>query len=223
MAIGKSKSANILLKDDKGNLYRIFKIFHDKDKYGENYFKVMIPDLIGKQLNTHKTSKYIKPPDLKKFFNSKVVLNTDELHEYTYHYESGVAHFKNNQGKRPYQLKNLPKLQENKFLNFIRFVIHDLTKFKIYKKPITKKDLVLKLQLNGFGRLLNLYLLEDVNVKIINDDERVALIGSYKINVEGTKKYIVIQEFCYAQPQSKEEKISFSLFIFNNTAINLTH
>ena len=65
--------------------------------------------------------------------------------------------------------------------------------------------------------------MEDVNVKIVNDDERVVLMGSYKINVEGTKKYIVVQEFCYAQPQLKEEKISFSLFVFNNTAIKLTH
>lgn len=223
MAIGKSKAVNILLKEDKGNLYRILKISHDKDKYGGNYFKAMIPDLIGKKINTHKSSKYIKPPDLKAFLSSKRRLNTEVFHEYTYHYESGVAHFKNSKGEHLYQIKNLPKLQDNKFVNFIRFVIHDLSKFKAYKKPITGNDLILELQLNDFGRLLNLYLLEDINVKIINNDERVALVGSYTINVKETKKYVVVQEFCYIQPQLKEEKISFSLFTFNNTAINLTH
>ncbi|GEM_PF-6273793 len=212
---------NVILKDEKENLYRIFKISHERDKYGENYFKVMVPDLIGKQIITRKTSTYIKPPDLEKLLGNVINLGAEEFHEYTYHYESGVAHFKNSHGQYLHQMKNLPKLQENRFLNFIRFVIHDLGRFNIYKKQITEKDLILELPLNDFGRIINLYLLEDVNIKLINDDERVGLIGSYKINVKGTKRYVIVQEFCYSQPQLKEDKISFSLFVFNDTAINL--
>ncbi|HLD92148.1 MAG TPA: hypothetical protein VI795_01990 [Patescibacteria group bacterium] len=215
------QTVNLFLKNEKGDLYRIYKISHGNDKYGENYFKVMVPDLIGRKIYTHKTSKYIKPPDLKAFFSSKRELNIDLFHEYTYHYESGVAHFKNNRGNHLYQIKNLPVLHENKFLNFIRFIIHDLSRFKVYKGRVTENDLVLELPLNNLGRLINLYLLENVNIKIVNDDERVSLIGSYKINVEGTSKYLIVQEFCYVQPQLKEDRIGFSLFVFNDTAIKL--
>ena len=75
--------------------------------------------------------------------------------------------------------------------------------------------------MNKLGRLINLYLLEDINVRIDNDDERVGLIGSYNINVGGTKKYLIIQEFCYIQPQLKDDNIRFSVFVFDDTTISL--
>lgn len=212
---------NIILKDTKEVLYRIVKIGHEKDKYGNDYFKVMMPDLIGKKIHTKKTHQYVRPPDISAFIQSISEFNMEEFHEFTYHYTKGVAHFKNNRGKHIHQMKNLPKLQDKKFLNFIRFIIHDLKKFKIYKKSLTNNDLVLNLPLNNLGRLLNLYLLEDINIKIENNDKRVILIKDYKINISGTKKYLIIQEFCYSQPELKENNIDFILFVFDDTTIKV--
>ncbi len=60
------------------------------------------------------------------------------------------------------------------------------------------------------------------NVKLENDDvERVTLIGSKNLQVQGTNKMVIIQEFCYNKPELKRDSVSFSLFVFNDTRLRL--
>lgn len=217
----KSNLVNVLIQDDKGNLFRIFKIAHEKDKYGENYFKLMLPDLVGQQISTIKTDKYVKPPDIQAFVQIGHSTNLEEFHEFTYHYERGVAHLKNVRGERLHQYKNLPTLHHN-LLNFARIVLHDLNRFRRYTKAITGNDLVLKMPLNGLGRLFNLYLVDNINIRIENDDaERVVLLGSYQLNVTGANKLLLIQEFCYFNEDKMDKNTSFSMFIFKDTSVKL--
>lgn len=209
------KPFNVILKNMDGINFRIFKIFHLKSK-SEPYIKISIPDIQENELEIRETEEIIKPPDSKVFREQNPNFQKIKFHEFSYFYESGVSHFKDNIGQRPFIIKNHPKLSEVRKLNVLRFAVNDLTKFKTYSKS-NDNDLILTLPFNDFGRLFNLYLIEDINMRFNNNEPRTTLIGKHVFNIKDTKKYLIILEFAYSRPEFVDKDLALSIYSFKNT------
>ena len=76
----------IFLTDVYGNYYRIASIANPKDHKGEYYLKMMFPDIKGIPLIS---GRHEKGGDIK-----RLNLEPGGVQEFTYHYRSGISHFK---------------------------------------------------------------------------------------------------------------------------------
>lgn len=138
------RTLRIFLKDEANNYYRIFNIANPKDKKGEYYLKIMFPDIKNIRLLTGSNTD-------KGIFKQQKPLENG-VQEFTYHYRSGVSHFKDAEGHID-QKKNLPTLIIYPALHLVRFIIRQLEPFKIKdSSKITEDDFVLPIKFDGRPR-----------------------------------------------------------------------
>jgi hypothetical protein len=210
--MGKNNKIRILIKKDN-NYYRLFTVIHHFDNHKEPYIKISVPDIQKKQLIIKDVKKYVSPIDQDNLLKDVKGDVINSLHELSYHYQTGIIHFKNIYDRHLYQMKDIPILHNEKFLLVTRLVFNDLSIISEYKKKITSNDIILQLPFNNLCRLFEIYLHEDINVRLENDKTELTRIGGYKLNIQGSNTHILIEEYCYSQKKFKPKNIMFSFFL----------
>lgn len=209
------KKVNFLVKSDE-RIYRLFSIMHEVDSHGEPYLKVIVPSLISTSTSILELDHYIHPIEQESLIANLGDYQVEQIHELTYHYVSGVTHFKNTDNEHIGQSKDGPKLTNNKYLLISRLVFNNLEKAEIYEKTVQKDSIVLELPFNHLGRLFEIYI-TSVNLRIENSQiEKLPLLATYKITITGSEEVIIVNEYCYFYKDLKPENISFSWFLPNN-------
>ena len=214
----KYNKVKILIKKDNKH-YRLFTVIHDFDKYQKPFIKISVPDIQKKQLIVKDIKKFVLPTEQDDLLKTDNVNMLSLIHELSYHYQTGCVHFKNIKDEHLYQNKNMPVLKNEKFLLVTRLVFNDLNFFSEYKKITTANDIILKLPFNGLGRLFNIYLLEDINMRLENDNEKLPRLDGYRLDIQGSNVHILIDEHCYMDEKLKPSKFSFSFFLPNDTRV----
>lgn len=127
----------VLIKDNYGELFRIFNIAFAKDIRDEEYIKFQFPYL-GKltlfkgNLEQGKKSYLTEIENLSPFIPAI---------EYSYHYVKGVAQWKTKD--RRYAPKHLPQLESVNAVTIFRFTFSNLSFFEKYKKKLTDRHCIL--------------------------------------------------------------------------------
>jgi hypothetical protein len=190
---------------------------HEVDNHGEPYLKVIVPSLVSSSTSILKLDHYIHPIEQENLFSKLGECQLKQIHELTYHYVSGVAHFKNTENEHIGQSKNGPKLSNNKYILISRLVFNNLEKAKIYEKIVQEDSIVLELPFNHLGRLFEIYI-TSVNLRIENSQiEKLPLLATYKITITDSNDVIIVNEYSYFHSDLMPENISFSWFLPNNS------
>lgn len=216
--VKKNNRVRILIKNNNKN-YRLFTVIHDHDKYHEPFIKISVPDIKKKQLNVKEIKKFVLPTEQDNLLKTSNENMFSLIHELSYHYQTGCVHFKNIQDEHLYQKKNMPVLKNEKFLLVTRLVFNDLNFLSEYKKIATTNNIFLKLPFNNLGRLFNIYLLEDINIRLENNNEKLPRLDGYRLNIQGSSVHILIEEHCYTEEKLKPSKFSFSFFLPNDPRV----
>lgn len=179
---------NIFLKDCYGNYFRICHILNKKDKYGQYFLKISFPDtrkLPLTEMDHDKNHNVTK----EKFFANKV-------QEFTYHYESGVSHYKNTEAKYFDQKGLVTKITDFPALRLLEYSIYktDLFYFRD-KKSVSSNDFVIPYFFDGKARRLDIVISADPDVRMFADPP-AEYIDLYRIDIDDPRANIFISD-CY--------------------------
>lgn len=203
------------ITDFNGDKYRLFSIIHKLDHKKEPYIKVVVPSVKDKDCNLYDGETYIQSVDQDSLFSKSGDLQINNIHELSFHYQSGVIHFKNSKNEYIGQVKNKPNLTSSKFMLVTRLVFNNLEKIDKYTKKIKSDSILLPFPFNNLGRLFEIYL-TTVNIKFENEQfEKIPQIGNYVLNIANSDVHIVINEHSYFKPDLVPINISFSWFLPN--------
>lgn len=210
--MNKLKVQRVLIKDNKGNFYRICNISNPKDRYGEYYVKLIFPEFRGVPLLGETNDKYGGV--------LHVEFVPDGIQEFTYHYKSGVSHFKSSSDEYSDQKKNLPKLGDFKGLHLLRFTIFSLDYFEYYpSNKICRGDLVLKHKFNGLPRVFEMALFADPRIIHINVSKDRSL-ANYDWEIDEKGVYFSISDMEYKK-NPKDNKYVTKLFRYDDPVLFL--
>lgn len=203
----KSVINRIYLKDTENNLYRICSFSNWRDKYGEFYLKVMFPDLKNIPLLTGLHDRGVVEPGERL---------PEGIQEFTFHYRSGVSHFKNS-SKSVDPKRDLPTLIDSPALSLFRFIIRSTHIFKIQKQSkISNNDFILPVNFEGYPRGFE-FAISRVSGpwNIINEagDEPVL---SYKIPLDDKNTFLHIADSKWTRPPMVAGKPPFEIFRYEN-------
>lgn len=179
----------VLIVDENGNYFRICGISNPVDYKGEYYIKVVLPDFKGTPLLAEINGR-----------KGEVVGETrmeSDVQEFSYHYKSGVSHFKRSSDNYVDQKKDLPKLSDFNGLHLFRYTIFALDGFKKFPtNKITDNDLILKNKFVGLPRMLDIAITADPNIHYINVSEHKSLSNyQWEMNEKGVYFSISDLEF----------------------------
>lgn len=152
---------NVIVRNTKGDYFRVCSFANLVDRSNEYYIKLLFPDIRDIPLIGDTTNEKLKVV--------KRELMADGVQEFTYHYHSGVAHYKANNALYVDQAKKLPSLKNSKALHLIHYVIYTLAIFKpVEEKSITEKDILIKDPYNGMPRTFEFTISSDPDVRMTN-------------------------------------------------------
>jgi len=163
----------IFLKDSIGNYFRLFSISNPNDKKGEYYIKAIFSNLRNVPLIglTNIDEKITK---------QELMLNG--IQEFSFHYNAGVSHYKDNSTSFIDRQCSLPTLKDFPALHLFRYVIYDISQFSPYDKTkISKNDFILPREFNGMARGFEVFISTKQKVREIASPEENVI--PYKINL----------------------------------------
>ena len=162
----------IFIQDDKGNYYRICNVSNSLDSRGESYVKLMFPDIKGIPLSAGLHNKGNVTP---------TTGHPNGIHEFTYHYRSGISHFKDGIDKVD-QKRNIPTLLNNAALHLLRFTIRTLDIFEVQDvSKVGSKDFVLPNPFDGNARALEFAVSRISGPWTVINDQGKEPVNTYKI------------------------------------------
>lgn len=186
---------NVIIRDKEGNYFRICSFANPTDHSGEYYIKLLFPDirdipLIGD--TTNKQKKVIKRE-----------LMADGVQEFTYHYQSGVAHYKADSSLYVDQIRKLPNLDKSNALHLIYYSIFTLALFKrIDDKSISDEDILIKNNYNGMPRTFEFTISSDPDVRITNiGPHQLLSVTTYPLTENGIFMTICVLEHKKKDPR----------------------
>ncbi len=189
--MSKLNKIRIFIRDKEGCYYRLCSVSNHKDKYGEYYLKIMFPD-IG------------RIPLVTGHINKGKVLPSAPLNgitEFSYHYHSGIRHFKNTDGKYIDQKKKIGTLFQYPALHLLRFIIRSKSAFKpLQKSNVGKNDFVLPIELTGEPRGIEFAISRITgswNVINIQNNQKVE---DYKIPLKEQNVFLHITDCVWTLP-----------------------
>lgn len=210
--ISKLNLKRVFLRDDKGNLYRIFAIANNKDHKGESYIKIIIPDIKDVPLITGKHNK------------GGIVTDLDRLNggisEFSYHYRSGVSHLKDSKIHID-QKRGIATLHEHQALHLVRFIIRSLDTFKIQKESkITENDFVLPIAFDGKPRGFELAISRTSGGWNIINEQGTDPVHTYKIGLTDPNVSFHIADSLWHRPPIQPGDCPFEIFRYDDPTSN---
>ncbi|MFA6392120.1 MAG: hypothetical protein WCW66_05245 [Patescibacteria group bacterium] len=188
------KIDRLLIKDDQNNLFKIFNILSESDKHKEPYVKICFPKnkFGGALYDVDKSSEIID-----NYYKQFKRLNI-ELIEFTYHYISGVSHFKSKNG-HILQIKKLPGIKSKIPINILKIIIFDLDSLHTFNNQIIPGYFIIPNKFNlKQGRIIDIYInqKEDPNIEVGNK-EGINYFDKYEFidNEYGIRITLTDQEF----------------------------
>jgi hypothetical protein len=185
----------LLIKDINGNIFRLFKIGANIDKFGEKYIKLCFPDLHNVNMRFFRKPGGIDKSDLIKgtfipsFEDSSLGL------EYTFHISNTkiISQFKDTREKR-YPLKQLrssvPEIAE-----LLSIDLYDLSFFKSFSKKLTSTDILLDHPFQYATRFRIIKMPNTRNYKMKFDNSLgVEIRYFHYIDIKNIKSFILIIE-----------------------------
>lgn len=212
--MNKLKTLRIFLEDGADNYYRIFNIANPKDKKGEYYLKIMFPDITNIRLLTGSNA------DDGIFKKQKPLENG--IQDFTYHYRSGVSHFKDAEGHID-QKKGLPTLITYPALHLVRFVVRQLEPFKIKdKSKIAKDDFILPIKFDGRPRGFEFAISRTTGGWNIINEVGKEPIQTFKIALEDQNVSFHIADGIWSREPAVEmgKNTLFEIFRYENPTSN---
>jgi len=165
---------NIYLKNQKGELYRICGVTNPIDSIGEKYIKLVFPDLKNIPL-IGKTNDALMNVTESEFLKNGVI-------EFSYHYRSGVSHYKEPSQVRVDQKRCLPTISEKGGLHLLILKIHSLVGFKVKDKTkIRETDVILFNSFNNMTREISFMLFKNSDFYVENLGIKKKALRTYKI------------------------------------------
>lgn len=159
--MSKLKIKRIFIKDEQGKFYRICGITNTKDATGEYYVKILFPDQKNIPLIGTTNNEKLEIIDLE--------IVGSGVQEFTYHYKSGVSHYKASESEFVDQKRLLPKLSDFKGLFLLRYTIHLIDFLKPYKESdVSPDDLVLNDIFCGRSRDFEFGIYADPDIRMTN-------------------------------------------------------
>jgi hypothetical protein len=177
---------NLIIKDQNKTPFRICKFTLTTDKYNEDYIKFIFPELNK------------KPARFEDHSSNKVEV-IESITEYSFHFISGVSHFKtsNNRIKRN---ESAGKFTNSKLLHIITFEIYDLLHFKPYSKNDPLDYTVKKKFESNKGKIFEFYLEPHSDKAIlpttINNSEsleNIELINLHPFSKENKYTLVIVE------------------------------
>ena len=203
---------NFLVNSDN-ETYRLFSVMHGFDSKKEPYLKIVIPSIKSQSATLVKTDSYIQPMEQDSLFSKAGDSQVNNIHELSFHYISGVMHFKNAKNEYIGQTRDSERIGNEKFMLVSRLVFNNLEKVDRYNKEIKNDSIVLNLPFNELGRLFEVYL-TTVNLKFENTQfDNLPQIDTHVLDVHNSNVHIVVNEYCYFKKDLIPENISFSWFL----------
>ena len=155
--------------------------------------------------------------DYESGFDPETPLLQDTFSEFSYHYEGGVSHLKNEKtGNRFLKKFKLPLLSDNGLLFLFRFNIkkcNEFTKFDISKKEIS--DIIIPDKIESIPRTLNFFITKASELKICNRDPNLIPKGLYSVTFHDFQDTsIAIAD--YESPMMKKQNGSYSIFMYDD-------
>jgi len=201
------RKRRIYIQDKEGNFYRLCIFSNWQDKYGEFYLKIMFPDLVNVSLITGYHDKGIV--ELGEKLPNGIV-------EFTYHYRSGVSHFKDLIGEVN-RKRNLPTLIEFPALFLLRFVIRSTSAFKIKKSPkLNNNDFLIPGHFDGTARGLEFVISRVSGPWNVINEAGKAPVHTYKIPLEDTNAFFHIADSVWVRPPVGDVVPPFEIFRYEN-------
>ena len=205
----KLKKIRIFLKDDKNKYYRICSISNQKDYTGEYYLKIMFPDIKGIPLITgHHNKGVVK-------LGEGLI---DGIQEFTYHYRSGISHFKNFNGHIDTK-RNMPTLFDHQALHLLRYIIRSLTIFEIQdNSKISSTDFVLPISFGLDPRGFEFAISRIVGPWSIVNEQGQDSITTYKIPLEDQNVSLHVSDGVWRRPPMGKLDTLFEIFTHDDPA-----
>lgn len=144
----------LFIKDINGNLFKICLLKNLTDKHGEPYLKICLPKKIkeGRLYDINKSSRVLDN------YYEQFKYEKKFLSDFTYHYISGVSHFKF-KNDHILQLKKLPRIKNDTIKPFLLLKIDIFDLPEPHIKKISKNDFIIQTPFNNKrGRILHVYL-----------------------------------------------------------------
>jgi hypothetical protein len=184
--------SRICLRDERtGSIHRVFSVYFEHDYLGDEYMKVMLPDFLGlKMVKSEEDDKYRFMID-----GHGQVSSMPSFREFSYHFKSGVSHFKSEQ---PIDQKlQLPTLADAKVLQVCRIGIADLTDIAT-KTPdaLDANDIILEKSFDGAPRSVNIFIsILGSHVEVRNANmQDYGLLAGYRPNITSTAAQVIITD-----------------------------
>ncbi len=207
--MSKFKKTRIFLKDDKGKYYRVCSVYNQKDSRGEYYIKIMFPDIKGIPLIAGHHNKGLTRVESR--------LNPD-IQEFSYHYRSGVSHFKNAKDKIDSK-RNMPTLHKFPALHLLRYTIRSLIPFEVQDpSKITADDFVLPIIFNGDPRGFEFAISKIKGGWNVINEQGNDPISTYKIPLEDTNVSLHISDAIWRRPPLVKGESLFEIFTHDDPA-----
>ncbi|MCX6726736.1 MAG: hypothetical protein NTY75_02855 [Candidatus Shapirobacteria bacterium] len=190
----------VLIVDEFGNYFRICGMSNPIDYKGEYYVKVVLPDFKGIPLLAEINGR-----------KGEVVGESrmeSDVQEFSYHYKSGVSHFKRSSDNYIDQKTNLPKLSDFNVLHLFRYTIFSLYGFKQFpRSKITDNDLILKDKFVGLPRMLDIAITADPDIHYINVSEHKPL-NNYQWDMAEKGVYFSIGDLEFVSIPKKQNRLT---------------
>ncbi len=199
------------IKDTVGNYYRIFNVANPTDSRGEFYLKIVFPDIRGIPVITgvHDKDGIVSQFNLEK-----------GVHEFSYHYRSGVSHLKDESGKVDSK-RNLPTLHDFPSLHLVRFVIRTLDIFELQINPtITPEDFILPITFDGKARGFEFAISRVSGEWKVTNSQGIDPVYTYKIPLNDPNVYFHISDSVWNRDPIAQGKPLFEIFRYDNPTDN---
>lgn len=211
--MSKLRTNKIFLKDQAGNYYRICSVANPKDYTGEYYLKIMFPDIKDIPLITGEHDE--------KGVVGKIGRLPKGLQEFSYHYRSGVSHFKDSSGRVDRET-NKPTLFSFPALHLVRFIVRSLALFGVKNgSEITGGDLVLPGVFDGRPRGFEFVISRLLGWSVTNEQGKEP-IYSYKIILEDPNVSFYIADGIWNRPPIARGDTLFEIFRYTNPTENFS-
>ncbi|MFA5830009.1 MAG: hypothetical protein WC843_06000 [Candidatus Gracilibacteria bacterium] len=172
----------LLIKDNQNNLFRILQFGPGLDEKNEPYVKICFPYFDNTRLYKMDQPGKVKDNLLSEFTPEYISIN-----EFTYHYESGVSHFKFNNSHTK-QNKKLPTIKSKVPLHLLTIYIFDLNSVPKFTKKIGKLDFALPNAFNvNNGRMIDIYIRQLTITPEIEDKSEINYFDKYEFEDNNLK------------------------------------
>ena len=193
----------IFIKNQSGELFRVFGVANPKDSKNEFYIKLIFP-YFGKKSVTEVIHDADGDTTEGGYLNG--------LQEFSYHYESGISHYKNHEDTLD-QSRTVPTLTFTQPLHLLRLTIFDLKPIDVYEADANNEDIILDHEFTDVPRAFDIFIAKDFRIATMADDNaQILKLYSFFISDPSVKMFIL--DMCWYSRQLLSSPIG--IFRFDN-------